>query len=172
MTNIRLFTFAASNSLLQMARAEILNGTVKDLLCPQMRSSMANYLIEQNILPAEQAYLEVFNKIPESGNCWCNNDKSLAAKGPTHDQYDEACKTYHECITCGYSTSRMSGSRMPWSSEFHIILERILSLRYLRLWWRRTASRKMMTFFHFSYIFTVFLLRWYSYLWVWPRPML
>ena len=44
----------------------------------------------------------MFQAIPQSGNCWCFDDKSASPKGATQDLYDAACKAYHACISCGY----------------------------------------------------------------------
>lgn len=85
--------------------ASIINGTVTELLWPQMRSSVANYLVKNNILSGPVAYAQVFAKIPDSGNCWCNANKHETSKGEPQDLYDVACRKYHYCIRCGYNSN-------------------------------------------------------------------
>ena len=87
------------------ASSIILNGTISDLLWPQMRSSIANYLVKNNILEGNLAYKKVFSKIPEFGNCWCFSDKYDTLKGNPQDLYDVACKKYHFALKCGYHTN-------------------------------------------------------------------
>ena len=83
----------------------ILNGTVSELLWPQMRSSIANYLVKYNILDGPLAYKKVFERIPDSGNCWCFSDKHETSKGDPQDLYDAACRRFHYCIRCGYNSN-------------------------------------------------------------------
>jgi len=96
--------FAILSYFPSITTANILNGTVTELLWPQMRSSVANYLVKNNILSGPDAYSQVFAKIPDSGNCWCNANKHETSKGIPQDLYDVACKKYHNCISCGYNS--------------------------------------------------------------------
>ena len=74
-------------SIPQLSYSKIINGTVSDLLWPQMRSSIANYLIKNQISTGAAAYKKVFQKIPDSGNCWCFSDKSVTVRGEPQDLY-------------------------------------------------------------------------------------
>ena len=74
-------------SIPQLSFSKIINGTVSDLLWPQMRSSIANYLIKNQISTGAAAYKKVFQKIPDSGNCWCFSDKSVTVRGEPQDSY-------------------------------------------------------------------------------------
>ena len=82
----------------------ILNGTISEMLWPQMRSSIANYLVQNQVLAKEEAYRQVFDAIPDSGNCWCFSDKHDTSKGAPQDLYDTACRKFHYCMKCGYNS--------------------------------------------------------------------
>ena len=74
------------------------------MLWPQMRSSIANYLVQNQVLAKEEAYRQVFDAIPDSGNCWCFSDKHDTSKGAPQDLYDTACRKFHYCMKCGYKS--------------------------------------------------------------------
>ena len=119
-----------------------LNGTLETLLWPQLRTDVANRLINSNLVPAtnrftavEESYRQIYSSIPETGNCWCHRDKRLAPKGPVQDKFDEACKSFHDCLTAGY-LSGLSGFDVEmqiyldvFSETFHAVNDpRLLKL--------------------------------------------
>ena len=96
--------FASWPFLILSTNSTVIHGTVSELLWPQMRSSIANYLVKNNILDGPVAYTTVFEKIPESGNCWCFSDKHETEKSEPQDLYDFACRRFHYCVRCGYNS--------------------------------------------------------------------
>ena len=107
------------------------------------RASLSNNLaILETSLDPENIYSSVFNKIPHEGNCWCFSDKhnKLAKKGQPQDAYDEACKEFHSCLTCGsfksdvenegQITGNAFGRRLGLDTNFTIDVKNVDSLKF------------------------------------------
>ena len=99
----------ANIQLITQTSAYTLTGNLETLLWPQLRSDVSNRLVSTGahqpttrFTAVEEAYRHVFSSIPESGNCWCHSDKRSAPKGPAQDKFDQACKSFHDCMTAGY----------------------------------------------------------------------
>lgn len=99
---MRLKLFPALINLIVTVKSTKINVTITDFLWPQIRSSIANYLVQNENYDLETAYQEVFNRIPDSGNCWCFEEKKRVKRGKPQDLYDAACKKYHGCLKCGF----------------------------------------------------------------------
>ena len=89
-------------SLIIATTAEQVNVTITDFLWPQIRSSIANYLVHTENYDIETAYKEVFTRVPAEGSCWCFEEKKRVSRGQPQDLYDAACKKYHGCLKCGF----------------------------------------------------------------------
>jgi len=91
-----------TNILIVSTKAEQVNVTITDFLWPQIRSSIANYLVDTENYDIETAYQEVFTRVPAEGSCWCFEEKKRVSRGKPQDLYDAACKKYHGCLKCGF----------------------------------------------------------------------
>ena len=104
MSRLKFRVFLLLKSLLitnNSVKSSPLNVTITDFLWPQLRSTVANYLINQENFDIETAYNEVFRRIPPSGNCFCHEERERVSHGKPQDLYDAACKRYHSCLYCG-----------------------------------------------------------------------
>ena len=85
----------------QLEVTQQVTSSLQDKFWPNFRATLANHLILETTINPDYAYQQVYNTFPENGNCWCHLDKTQGSKGSPQDQYDTACRNFHNCLHCG-----------------------------------------------------------------------